>query len=65
MTSTDQLEHNYIDSSNLIGLFEVSYFHSDTNEGTTCIVPLFSGHGFSTCTALALRACSSGHSYTK
>ena len=27
------------------------------------VVPSFSGHGFSTCSALALRACSSGHSY--
>ena len=30
------LEHSYSDSSNLIGQFEVSYFHSDTDEGTTC-----------------------------
>ena len=30
------LEHSYSDSSNLIGQFEVSYFHSDTVEGTTC-----------------------------
>ena len=37
------LEHSYSDSSNLIGQFEVSYFHSDTVEGTTC-------------SALALRA---------
>ena len=30
------LEHSYSESSNLIGQFEVSYFHSDTDEGTTC-----------------------------
>ena len=40
------LEHSHSDSSNLIGQFEVSYFHSDTDKGTTC-------------SALALRACSS------
>ena len=28
------LEHSHSDSSNLIGQFEVSYFHSDTDEGT-------------------------------
>ena len=38
-----KLEHSYSDSSNLIGQFEVPYFHSDTIEGTTC-------------SALALRA---------
>ena len=27
------LEHSYSDSSNLIGQFEVSYFHSDTDDG--------------------------------
>ena len=37
------LEHSYSDLSNLIGQFEVPYFHSDTVEGTTC-------------SALALRA---------
>ena len=37
------LEHSYSDSSNLIGQFEVPYFHSDTVYGTTC-------------SALALRA---------
>ena len=37
------LEHSYSDSNNLIGHFEVPYFHSDTVEGTTC-------------SALALRA---------
>ena len=48
------LEHNYSDSSNLIGHSKVSYFHSDTDEGTTC-----SALALSTCSALALRACSS------
>ena len=31
-----RLEHSYSESSNLIDQFEVSYFHSDTDEGTTC-----------------------------
>ena len=57
---TIDLEHSYSESSNLIGQFEVYYFHSDTDEDTTCsALALRPGHGFSTCGALALRACSS------
>ena len=39
----------YSDSSNLIGQFEVSNFHSDTDEGTTCTVkPVLNGHARAT-----------------